>query len=98
MAVYVDPLLEHGGSKTFRWKHSCHMYADTHEELHAMAAAIGMKREWFQDEGKLSHYDLVESRRKAAVRCGAIEHSRAEMVTFMRRKCALAERVMEQVG
>ena len=44
MSVYVDPVMAHGGSKTFRWERSCHMYADTLEELHAMARAIGMRR------------------------------------------------------
>jgi hypothetical protein len=82
MSVYVDPLFNHGGSATFRWKHSCHMYADTLQELHAMAAAIGMKRAWFQDHPRLPHYDLVERRRVAAVKLGAIEHSRKEMVLF----------------
>jgi hypothetical protein len=49
-----------------------------------MAAAIGMKRSWFQSHTRLPHYDLVESRREAAVQLGAIEHTRQEMVTFMR--------------
>lgn len=95
MAVYVDPLLNHGGSATFRWTYSCHMYADTISELHIMAAAIGMKREWFQYKpGSMPHYDLVEKRREKAVRLGAVEHTRLEMVTFMRawRKTELERR------
>lgn len=28
------------------------------EELHVFAQKIGLKREWFQNKGKLSHYDL----------------------------------------
>jgi Protein of unknown function (DUF4031) len=59
------------------------MYADTLEELHAMAARIGMKRSWFQDKSKLPHYDLVPRRRDEAVNLGAVEHSRSETVTFM---------------
>lgn len=84
MSVYVDLVTEHGGSKSFRWTHSCHMYADTLEELHAMALSIGMRRSWFQDKEKLRHYDLVPARRKAAVALGAIEHAREQMVQFMR--------------
>jgi Protein of unknown function (DUF4031) len=83
MSVYVDPLLNHGGSDTFRWKFSCHMYADTLDELHAMADAIAMKRSWFQDDKRLPHYDLNVSRRIAAVKHGAIETTLRQMVTHM---------------
>lgn len=85
MSVYVDPVMEHGGSKTFRWARSCHMYADTLEELHWMARQIGLRREWFQDKERLPHYDLVPSRRTMAVERGAIEHTKEQMVQFMRR-------------
>lgn len=88
MSVYVDPLFEHGGSRTFRWTRSCHMYADTLEELHVMAAAIGMKRAWFQNKPRLPHYDLVPARRAAAVKLGAIEHTRQQLLAFMRGKDA----------
>ena len=84
MSVYVDPVMNHGGSPTFPWPFSCHMYADTLDELHALAKSIGLKRAWFQDKDKLPHYDLVATKRKAAVACGAIEHTREQMVQFMR--------------
>lgn len=70
MAVYVDPLINYG------WKlgPSCHMTADTLEELHIMAALIGMKASWFQNKpGSLPHYDLVKSRRTKAIQLGAIK-------------------------
>lgn len=86
VSVYVDPVLFHGGSAQFKWPRSCHMYADTLEELHRMAEAIGMKRAWFQDKERLPHYDLVPARRARAVELGAIEHTREEMVAFMRRR------------
>jgi hypothetical protein len=86
MAVYVDPILNHGGSKSFRWPKSCHMYADTLDELHAMAVAIGMRREWFQDRPDLPHYDLVPARRLRAIALGAVQHDRYQLVEFMRRK------------
>ena len=84
MSVYVDPIMAHGGSATFRWENSCHMYADTLGELHGMASSIGMRRAWFQAKDKLPHYDLVATKRKAAVAGGAIEHTREQMVQFMR--------------
>jgi hypothetical protein len=82
MSVYVDPLMVFGGDsapRCFRHKASCHMYADSLEELHRLAGAIGLRREWFQDHAALPHYDLTASRRELAVRAGAIEHSTREM-------------------
>lgn len=75
MSVYVDPLIEWGGSKTFRWKKSCHLMADTEDELHTFAQSIGLRREWHQPKPphSLSHYDLNGSKRRAAVRMGAQE-------------------------
>ena len=73
MSVYVDPLMEWGGSKSFRWKKSCHLMADTLKELHDFAVKLRMKRSWFQRHRFLAHYDLTESKRKQAVRMGAQE-------------------------
>lgn len=70
--VYVDPLWERTTNKQWRWNKSCHLFADSLEELHAFAESIGMKREWFQNT-KLPHYDLTEARRKKAVAKGAVE-------------------------
>lgn len=53
----------------------CHMLADSDEELHAMAARIGVARKWWQSPEKTSgsHYDIALSRRAMAVGLGAIE-------------------------
>lgn len=84
MSVYVDPLITFGGDTAphcFRNRPSCHMYADSLEELHAMAKKIGLRREWFQNHPYLKHYDLTPSKRAMAVRFGAIEHNtRREVV------------------
>jgi len=83
MAVYVDSLMTWGGDdapKCFRHKPSCHMYADTLAELHVMAIRIGLRREWFQPSRTLSHYDLTAGRRKRAVECGAVEHTREQAI------------------
>lgn len=77
MPVYVDTLLDWG------WKlgPSCHMFADTLEELHDMAHKIGLNRSWFQmSKSGLPHYDLVESRQIKAIKLGAIELERKEAV------------------
>lgn len=87
MSVYVDGLVQWGDASSprcFRNQPSCHMYADTLEELHTLADAIGMKRSWFQDKRDLPHYDLVPSRRAVAIRLGAVEHDKYDMVNFMR--------------
>lgn len=78
MACYVEPLINYG------WKlgPSCHLIADTEEELHAMAVKIGMKRSWFQHGGRnegMPHYDLVASKRRLAVANGTIEITRNEL-------------------
>ncbi|MEQ1934665.1 MAG: DUF4031 domain-containing protein [Fimbriimonadaceae bacterium] len=83
--IYVDEIVDYAdlmpskralfartGSK---W---CHMRADTLDELHAMAEAIGMKRSWFQDKPGFPHYDLVPKRRALAVKRGAKEISARE--------------------
>ncbi len=83
MSVYVDPLAVFGGEDAplcFRRKPSCHMYADTLDELHAMAARIGLRRAWFQDDPGLQHYDLTANKRSAAVERGAIEQDRRAAV------------------
>ena len=87
MAVYVDSLIVFGGDsapRCFRNKPNCHMYADSLEELHAMASKIGLKRAWFQDSKTLQHYDLTPSKRALAVANGAMEHNRLQSVAKWR--------------
>lgn len=81
MTVYVD-----GERNKFGRMVMCHMLADTPEELHAMAAAIGMRRKWYQAPPKASfpHYDLSLSRRKLAIEKGAQELTRQELSAYMR--------------
>lgn len=84
MSVYVDELLKHGGSESFRWEHSCHLYADSLDELHAFAEGLGLKRQWFQDKAGFSHYDLTVGKRAMAVKRGAMERDRYHAVNFSR--------------
>ena len=50
------------------------MYADTHEELVAMADAIGVKRKWIQypNHPVKEHFDICLSKKKIAIKKGAI--------------------------
>lgn len=70
MAVYVDDMRAPFGRMVM-----CHMLADTDDELHAMAARIGVARRWWQSPEKTSgsHYDIALSKRALAVQFGAIE-------------------------
>lgn len=75
MTVYVDDMLaeavvpNRGRMVRGRW---CHMFADTREELDAMARRIGLKPTWIQYPGTpKEHYDVTEPRRAAAIAAGA---------------------------
>lgn len=56
-----------------------HMMADTDEELHAMADAIGIARRHFQ---KGDHYDISITKRNLAIRNGAVEISMQQMAAY----------------
>jgi allophanate hydrolase subunit 1 len=65
----------------------CHMLADSDEELHAMAARIGMKPEWHQKPGSVhSHYDISLGKRRLAIYFGAVEINRAQLGQILKRR------------
>ena len=67
----------------------CHMLADTDEELHAMAAKIGVARRWHQYPGTIkSHYDICLSKRALALQHGAMLIDRAKLVQIIRARRA----------
>lgn len=82
MSVYVDASIYGYGRMVM-----CHMIADTPEELHAMALAIGVARRWFQAPPRASfwHYDIAKTKRALAVANGAIECDRNLFVVNLRR-------------
>jgi hypothetical protein len=84
MAVYVDDLMTCIPHSNWRWTESCHLIADSVEELHEFAKGIGMKRAWFQNNSRLPHYDLNKNRRAIAVKMGVIEIDRRQFVSKMR--------------
>lgn len=91
MTVYVDELRNFGWRLRGRETPSCHLFTDTLdlEELHAIAAKIGMKRAWFQDSRSAPHYDLVPRRRAAAVALGVVEADAETAVGIWRARRAL---------
>ena len=84
MAVFVDEIREYPETMIAPAARRCgrlwsHMTADTPEELHKMAAAIGLKREWCSDHtqpnSRRLHYDVIPSVRAKALKKGALEIS-----------------------
>ena len=91
MSVYVDEMLVCVLNKNWRYKQSCHLVADTVEELHYFAGRMRLKPAWFQDKPELPHYDLTIGKRMLAVKLGAIEVNRikiSELMEMYRSKCA----------
>lgn len=74
MTVYVDDarIPARAGRTAGNWSH---LYAgpwDDPAELHALAAAIGLRRSWYQDKPwPRGHYDVTEPRRENAIAAGA---------------------------
>lgn len=93
MTVYVDALYTMAGSDPHthrvgarnghRW---CHLLADDEDELHAFAARLGMKREWFDPRGGVGfHYNVTPPKRALAVRLGARIINKRDVVELLRR-------------
>lgn len=68
MPVYVDD-----ARIPWRGRLWSHMVADTEEELHRAAEAVGLGRERAQDKGRTLHYDLPEERRRRAIELGVAQ-------------------------
>ena len=69
MTVYVDDVRHRFGRMVM-----CHMWANTEEELHARADAIGIARRWCQRPPKASwlHYDISLGKKAEALKRGAV--------------------------
>jgi len=71
VASYVDTVRYYPDAG-LRFTHYCHLLADTRDELHAIAAAVGMPLRAFQDHPWRWHYDLPEHLRPAAIEHGVL--------------------------
>jgi hypothetical protein len=69
MAVYVDDVRHRFGRMIM-----CHMWADSLDELLAMADRIGVQRKWLQQPPKASwvHFDISLGMKAKAIGYGAI--------------------------
>lgn len=84
MSVYVDALLPCIKNRNWPYSESCHLLADSVEELHGFAGNLGLKRCWFQNNS-LPHYDLTKSMRAKAVRAGAVGIGRQKFIEILRK-------------
>lgn len=69
MTVYVDDVRH-----PYRRMVMCHMWADSLEELLAMADRIGVARRWLQEPPKASwvHFDVCLEKKALAISAGAV--------------------------
>ncbi len=87
MTCYVDIVRDYPDAG-LRYTRFCHLLADTREELHAMAEALGMPRRYFQDHPWRWHHDLPEPLRARAIELGAKEITLQEVGALLRRRRA----------
>ena len=71
MSVYVDDAITLW--RGHRW---AHLMADGLDELHAMAAQLGVPRHAFQDRPSGAHYDITAAMRARALQLGVTPISR----------------------
>lgn len=85
--VFVDDMYLHPMGRFGRLRCS-HMVATTDEELHAMAARIGIARKHWQSPAKTSgsHYDIAMSKRALALNAGAIPITMKQLAAMNARR------------
>lgn len=100
MTVYVDKISDYPVVAEAAKRHGrrwCHMWTDGDlSELHALAAKIGLRREWFQD-GQHPHYDLVPSKRALAIEVGAVEREFREYLRLKRASAHISSKTIPQI-
>jgi Protein of unknown function (DUF4031) len=87
VTCYVDTVRSYPGAG-LRYTRFCHLLADTPDELHAMADALGIPRRFYQDHPWRWHHDLPEHLRERAVELGAQELTLREVGALLARRKA----------
>jgi hypothetical protein len=88
MSTYVDPLADLGCVAQGKSVMTCHMFGDSDEVLHEMAARICLSRSWFRparSEMHLAYYELTGQTRAEAVKAGAIEVDKGALTDIVKR-------------
>ncbi|MGD9766869.1 MAG: DUF4031 domain-containing protein [Pseudolabrys sp.] len=83
MPVYVDDVRHRYGRMVM-----CHMWADSRDELLAMADRIGVLRKWLQQPPKASwvHFDICIAKKTLAIAAGAVLTDKYGPVEFLARQ------------
>lgn len=91
MTVYVD-------NERIEWRGRlwCHLVADSLDELHAFAGRLGLRRSWFQEAASYPHYDVTTEVRERALRIGAVESGKMQMLIAARKLKAEASKPVAQ--
>lgn len=81
MAILIDSFYNGAHGPAHYWHRRCgHLVSDTSlAELHAFAAALGLRREWFQEKS-IPHYDVTGQACELAIGRGALLVSSREIV------------------
>ena len=87
MTCYVDSIRAYPEAG-LRHTEFCHLLADTREELHAMAEALGIPHRFFQDHPWRWHHDLPEPLRDRAIALGAREITMHEVGALLKARRA----------
>ena len=83
--VYVDDLQPSIKTKNWAYLWHCHLIADKIDELHLFAKMLRLDRSWYQHK-TIPHYDLTKNKRREAIKLGAIQISKKEMVEFIKKQ------------
>lgn len=86
--ICVDPLTSCIPNARWRFTESCHLMCEPGEEdqLHEVAAAIGLLRKWYQRSSTAPHYDLNRSKRELVLIRGlATEITREQCGELLKR-------------
>jgi len=85
VACYVDTVRSYPNAG-LRFTEFCHLLADTRDELHDMADALGIPRRFFQEHPWRWHHDLPEHLRPLAIELGAVEMDIHEVGALLGRR------------
>jgi len=80
--IYVDTYNAKFGNMIM-----CHLFADTNEELMQMVEKINVNKKWIQKKDKPEeHFDICLSKKKLALKFGAVEVHPFKFVEVIRTK------------
>lgn len=86
MAIYVDKLLNRGMRLRGKLYASCHLMADSFEELcNFCVKELDIPLAWIQINSDVPHVDLVRSLRDKAITKGAEEIDNRQVVDIIRK-------------